>query len=169
MNAKGFIWQQVAEARMLSNAAMAGVTEEQFNWIPADTLNPIKAAFLHVVAGEDIMIQMLIQGKPPLWSMGGWGKQIGLESAPGGGRGWAEARAASVRLAPVLAYAEAVCGATNDYLAILTEEDLDRHVSFFGQDSTVAGVLARMVTHIAGHAGEIAAVKAMQGVMGLPF
>ena len=91
------------------------------------------------------------------------------KTPPGGGRGWDEARTAALRLEPALAYAEAVCGATNDYLASLTEEDLDRRVSFFGQDSTVAGVLARLVTHMSGHVGEIAAVKAMQGVMGLPF
>jgi hypothetical protein len=42
-------------------------------------------------------------------------------------------------------------------------------VSFFGNESSVAGVLARFVAHTAGHAGEIAAVKGMQGLQGLPF
>jgi hypothetical protein len=72
-------------------------------------------------------------------------------------------------LAPVLAYAEAVRLATDAYLASLTDDELDRRVSFFGSESSVAGVLVRFVAHTAGHAGEIAAVKGMQGLQGLPF
>ncbi len=169
MNVVGFVWQQMAEAHGLSDAAMGSVTEEQFNWTPPENLNPIKTSFLHAMAGEDAFIQRIIQGKPTLWVTGGWSAQIGLENPPGGGRGWEEARGTWLPLVPVLAYAEAVCGATNDYLANLTEEELDRPVSMFGQESTVAGALARLVTHLAGHAGEIATVKGMQGVKGLPF
>jgi hypothetical protein len=62
-----------------------------------------------------------------------------------------------------------VCDATNGYLARLTDDELDRQVSFFGRESSVAAVLARFVAHTAGHAGEIAAVKGMQGLQGLPF
>jgi hypothetical protein len=75
----------------------------------------------------------------------------------------------SWRRAPVLAYAEAVCEATNGYLARLTDDELDRRVSFFGRESSVGDVLARFVAHTASHAGEIAAVKGMQGLQGLPF
>jgi uncharacterized damage-inducible protein DinB len=66
-------------------------------------------------------------------------------------------------------YAEAVRNATDEYLARLTDDELDRQVSFFGSESPVAGVLVRFVAHTAGHAGEIAAVKGMQGLHGLPF
>ena len=42
-------------------------------------------------------------------------------------------------------------------------------VSFFGSESSVAGVRARFIAHTAGHAGEIAAVKGMQALQGLSF
>ena len=169
MNAAQYVHQQVAEARGLTDAAMAGLTDEQFNWPPPGTLNPIKSAMLHAVAGEDLFFQSLLRDRPPLWVTGGWAGRIGLAQAPGGGEGWEEARATELALAPVLAYAEAVCRETNDYLARLTDEELDRPVSFFGAESTVAAVLARFVAHTAGHAGEIAAVKGMQALQGLPF
>ena len=80
-----------------------------------------------------------------------------------------EANSTVLALAPVLEYAEAVRNATDAYLARLTDDELDRQVSFFGSESSVAGVLVRFVAHTAGHAGEIAAVKGMQGLQGLPF
>lgn len=51
-------------------------------------------------------------------------------------------------LAPVLAYAEAACEATNQYLTRLTDDELDRQVSFFGREGSVADVLARFVAHM---------------------
>ena len=169
MNVTQFVQQQVAEAHSLNDAAMAGITDQQFNWLPPGTINPIKSALLHAVAGEDIVFQSIIQGLPPLWAAGGWAGRIGVALAPGGGQGWEEAKGTVLALAPVLAYAEAVCNATDDYLARLTDDELDRQVSFFGSESSVAAALARFVTHTACHAGEIAAVKGMQGLQGLPF
>jgi uncharacterized damage-inducible protein DinB len=97
----------------------------------------------------------------------GWQDWSGPD--PGGGQGWEEARNTVLALAPVLAYAAAVRDATHECLARLTEDELDRRVSFFGRESSVAEVLARFVTHTGCHAGEIAAVKGMQGLQGLPF
>jgi hypothetical protein len=169
MNATQFVRQQVAEARGLTDAAMAGLTDDQFNWLPPGTIHPIKSASLHAVAGEDLFFQAILQGQPPLWATGGWAGRIGLAQAPGGGQGWEVANRTVLALAPVVAYAEAVRHATDEYLARLTDDELDRPVSFFGSESSVAGVLARFVAHTAGHAGEIAAVKGMQGLRGLPF
>jgi uncharacterized damage-inducible protein DinB len=169
MNAAQFISRQVAEMEGLSNAAMAGVTDEQFNWLPPATMNPIKSTLLHAVGGEDLFFQLIIQGRPPLWATGGWAGRIGLAQTPGGGQGWEEARNTVLASDSVLAYAAAVRDATCAYVARLTDEELDRRVSFFGRESSVAEVLARFVTHTACHAGEIAAVKGMQGMQGLPF
>ena len=92
MNATQFVRQQVAEAEGLSDAATAGVTDEQFNWLPPGTMNPIKSTLLHTVGGEDLFFQLIIQGRPPLWATGGWAGRIGLAQTPGGGQGWEEAR-----------------------------------------------------------------------------
>lgn len=169
MNATQFVHQQVAEAHRLTDAAIAGVTDEQFNWLPPGTINPIKSALLHAAASEDNFIQSIIQGRPPLWATGGWASGIGLVEAPSGGQGWEEAKRTVLALAPVLAYTEDVRNATDEYLTRLTDDELDRQVSFFGRESSVAGALAWIVAHTAFHTGEIAAVKGMQGLQGLPF
>ena len=52
MNAAQFVRGQVAEAQDLCDAAMFGVTDELFNWLPPGTLNPIKSTLLHAVGGE---------------------------------------------------------------------------------------------------------------------
>jgi hypothetical protein len=169
MNATQFVRQQVAEIHRLSDAAMTGLTDEPFNWLPPGTPNPIKSTYLHAVAGEDMFFQRVIGGGQTLWSGGGWAERIGLAQAPAGPRGWDEARNTTVALAPVLAYAEAVCRATDEYLARLTDDELDREVTLFGRTVSVAAVITLFASHTAGHAGEIAAVKGLQGLQGLPF
>ena len=72
-------------------------------------------------------------------------------------------------LAALQAYEQAVLATTETYLAALIPTDLDRTVAFIGGERPVADVLANLVVHSMGHAGEIAALKGMQGVKGLPF
>ena len=69
----------------------------------------------------------------------------------------------------MLAYEQAIRVATDTYLADLTAEELERQVTLGGNVLPVAEVLMTLVVHIASHAGEIAAVKGMQGIKGLPL
>jgi uncharacterized damage-inducible protein DinB len=71
-------------------------------------------------------------------------------------------------LASVLDYQRAIHAATEAYLADLTPEELDRKITAFGNERP-AEVLTLAAVHVASHTGEIAAVKGMQGVKGLPF
>ncbi len=169
MDVKTYIQTQFAGAHRLIDAAIGGTSDEQFNWLPPGLANPIKASFIHLVVSEDLFIQQIIRGRPQVWVTGGWAEKIGLPIPPGGGRGWAEIKSATVALAPVLAYQEAVRAATDAYLATLTPEELDRSISLFGNPAPVANALTVVVSHIMGHAGEIAALKGLQGVKGLPF
>jgi hypothetical protein len=169
MDAAEFVRQQVAESRSLSDAAMSDLTDEQFNWLPPGTMNPIKAIYLHMASAEDSFVQKHLRGKTMVWTGGEWAAKLGFAQPPGRGQGWEPFRSAHLAVGPARAYAEEVCQATNDYLVRLTAEELDRPVSFYGRDWTVARVLALLVTHTACHAGEIAAVKGIQGVKGLPF
>lgn len=59
--------------------------------------------------------------------------------------------------------------ATGRYLNQLTAEKLISTVEFHGQGVAVAQILPSLVIHLVGHAGEIAALKGVQGVKGLPF
>ena len=68
-------------------------------------------------------------------------------------------------------YAKAVYGATDAYIAALSDADLERkvHTGFIGEQ-TVAFVVSNILGwHVAEHNGEIAALKGVQGLKGLPF
>ena len=169
MRVSDYVRAQVAGALRLGDSAMKDVTEEQFNWLPPGTANPVRATFLHMISTEDNFVQALIQGKPRTWDLGGWCDRIGVYTLPERGRGWEEAQARHVPLAAALEYQRAVRAATNAYLAGLTDEELDRMVDSFSGPGPTAEILALLVIHTANHAGDIASVRGMQGAKGLPF
>jgi uncharacterized damage-inducible protein DinB len=169
MEAKEYIQRQLTSARRVADAATQETTAEQLNWIPSGTVNSIGAALLHVLAAEDSFIQKMVQARPMIWETGEWAEKIGVPIPPGMGKGWDELKSQPLTLAPLLAYQEAVRAATDVYLTHLTAAELDRQITMMGGQRPVADALSIMVVHIAYHAGEIAAVKGMQGLRGLPF
>lgn len=169
MDAREFIQIQIAAARRYNDSVMQDLTDEPFNWSPPGTANPIRASFMHIVAGEDLFVQTLLQGKPRLWETQGWATRIGVQATPGPGGGWDEVRNTPIPLASVLEYQTAVRAATDAYLAKLTAPEMERQVDFPGGKRRVAEVLAILAVHILGHSGEIAAVKGVQGLKDLPF
>lgn len=169
MDVKTYIQQQMANARRQVDAVVKDITDEQFNWSPPGTINPISAILIHMLVSEDYFIQTILQGKSRCWEVQEWGRKIGIQTPPERGRSWDEFNTVKIRVVPVLAYEQVIRDATDHFLADLTEEELDRQVNFAGRVVPVAEVLIILVVHIASHAGEIAAVKGMQGIKGLPF
>jgi uncharacterized damage-inducible protein DinB len=169
MGVETYIQQQMAHARRQIDAVVNNTTDEQFNWSPPGTINPISAILVHVLAGEDYFIQTILQGKPLHWEEQEWGQKIGVQTPPEPGHSWDEFKNSKILVAPVLAYEQAIRASTDIYLVDLTMEELERQVNFAGNIISVAEVLMILVVHISSHAGEIAAVKGMQGIKGLPF
>jgi hypothetical protein len=169
MDVKTYIQQQMGNAHQQVDAVMRDMTEEQFNWSPPGTINPISAILIHVLGGEDYFVQAILQDKPRCWEAQKWVEKIGIQAPPDPGHSWDEFKTIKISVAPVLDYGRALREATDTYLANLTAEELDRQVNFAGKLRSVAEVLMILVVHIASHAGEIAAVKGMQGIKGLPF
>ncbi len=169
MEVKEYIQKQLAQAHSLCDGVLAGLTDDQLNWVPPGTANTISATVMHIVGGEDSYIQGFIQGKPRLFDEGGWAARIGVSAPPRPGQPWDEYKTNKLSLAPILAYQQEVRAATDRYLAQLTPEQLDRKVNFAGRERTVGEVLTMLVGHIASHSGEVAALKGVQGAKGLPF
>jgi hypothetical protein len=169
MDVKTYIQQQMANAHHQIDAVMKDITEEQFNWLPPGTINPVSAILVHVLGGEDFFVQAVIQGKSRFWEAQRWGEKIGIQAPPDPGHSWDEFKTIKLSVAPMLDYGQALREATDTYLSNLTAEELDRQVNFGGKLRSVAEVLIILVVHIASHAGEIAAVKGMQGIKGLSF
>ena len=75
-----------------------------------------------------------------------------------------------VDLSTVRPYAEAVYAATDEYLASLTDEDLDRPMEIPGMGQANVGVVLGLLVlnHIGTETGEIACLKGLQGLRGYP-
>jgi uncharacterized damage-inducible protein DinB len=147
---------------------MYETTQEQYNWKPPGTANPIGVVFVHMLAMEDAYIQEILLAQPRLWEQENWEERLGTR-APWRGENWDEVKAKTLEMETVYEYQNSVRAATDAYIANLTPDELDRRVSFLGAERRVADVLAMLVVHNLGHAGEIAALKGIQGVQGLPF
>lgn len=159
----------ITSARRHSDDAIKGTTVEQFNWTPPGTANPISSILVHYLIAEDLFIQSVIRGRPRIWDEEGWGERTGIKHTPDYGGNWEDFKHMTVVLEPVLAYQKAVRAATDSYLAGLTPDELERNVKLGDWECTVADMLIHLARHNFSHAGEIAALKGVQGGKGLPY
>jgi hypothetical protein len=175
MGPAAILREQFREAHRWLDLTIEGVTPEQLHWAPPGTANPIGATYAHIVLGEDLMVNGMVRGAPPLFAAG-WNNRLGLSTPPpmpneGDWDTWA--RKVEVDLPALRAYAAAVFTATDDYLGSVTDADLERtcDLSAFDMPSqTVAWFLGNVaVPHITSHCGEIACLKGIQGTRGYPF
>ncbi len=164
MNTIDYIQRQFDAMRRQIINTLTGLTDEQINWAPPGKANKISAIFLHAASGEDRFVQTLAQGKPTLWESQDWAARIGVPITPSGRGGWDETSQATLQIAHLMAYQEAVALATNTYLATLGPDDLDRKVEMFNGERPLADLLVMLVSHVTGHIGEIAALKGVQGI-----
>jgi len=169
MNVIEYIRGEMASVRRTVDRIMKDITAEVFNWAPPGTANTISATFIHLMNVEDNFIQKIIQGKPSVWESSAWSEKTGVQKPPSIGEDWSEFKHRKISIQPLLDYKDAVWAATDAYLATLTAEELDRKVKFAGGERTVGEMLRLSVSQSHSHAGEIAALKGLQGIQGLPF
>ena len=166
MNLTEVLLMQVNEGHRMMNAVISDVTAELLAWTPPTMTNAIGLIYMHAVGAEDNFTQRLFQGQPLLWESEGWGAKLGIAVPP---RGWDNLKTIQLDLSAFRAYEKAVFAAANEYVKSVTEAELDRAVQFMGREMKLGQVLAIMISHTTGHAGEIAALKGVQGAKGLPY
>ena len=174
MDSISVIRQQFQGAHGLVEATMQGVTQQQAHWAPPGTANPLGATYAHVVIGEDSILNRMARGAQPL-SETTWAGKLGLsEPPPGQGgdlAGWS--RRVQVELPALQKYAQAVYANTDEWLASLKPEDLQRPVDLsgfgLGQQNLAFLVAGIMLQHANNHCGEISCLKGLQGAKGYPF
>jgi uncharacterized damage-inducible protein DinB len=164
-----YIRSSITAAHQQTDDSMKDTSHDQLNWPTPGTANTISAIFVHLLNSEDFFVQDILQGKPRIWEQGHWDDITGVKDTPGYGGNWDGFKKMTLALEPLLAYQQAVRAATDSYLAKLTPEELDRKVEFGDGKSTVADILILLTSHTLCHAGEIAAVKGVQGTKGLPY
>jgi hypothetical protein len=169
MNINEYLTRQIGVARRYLDGALQNLTDEQLNWTPPGLANGIGATLLHLLGGEDMIFQAVLRDQPTIWETGGWADRVGVAQCPMHTDTWKPVMACQLSLASIIAYKKAVQAATDAYLASLTPEMLDRKVTFVGAERPVGEVLVMCITHISHHAGEVSALKGVQGCQGLPF
>ncbi|MGV8025614.1 MAG: DinB family protein [Anaerolineaceae bacterium] len=163
-----YIHREIAGVRHAIEGTMQDMTEELFNWAPPGTANTISATFIHLLHSEDFFIQTVIQGKPEIWESEHWSEKTGIPKPPSIGEDWSSFKNRCISVQPLFEYKTTVWATTDAYLSTLTPEELDRNVKFANGERTVADMLLLACSHSLGHNGEIAALKGIQGIKGLP-
>ncbi|HEY3489289.1 MAG TPA: DinB family protein [Candidatus Deferrimicrobiaceae bacterium] len=175
---------QFRAAAGLLEALMADVTPEVAHWRPAGLANPIGATYAHAITSIDGIIHGLLQGREPLFASTFAGK-TGMseppprpDARPAGQEAFAlEAHAWASRVTIDLTllgtYASAVRASAEEWLSTATPADFNKPVdlSFLGLGMSTAGFVLHnaVLSHAASHAGEIAALKGLQGLKGYPM
>ncbi len=170
MEARDLLRSQFQQMHQFVEMTVADCADEALNargdgW----TINPIGALYAHLILAEDAMVNGRARGGETLLVSEGWGEKIGISDASSRqSESWSDFKA---DLPALRSYAAAVAAATDDFLATASDADLLREVDAPGGGTQpVITFLANIgVTHIAGHWGEIAALKGVQGLKGLPF
>ena len=167
MDATELLREQFASVRRFVDGILDGLTDDQLNWIPPGTANPIGVSWLHLLTVEDGFIQGTIQGQPRLWESQEWTAKTGIHPRAGD-ETWDRIKQTQLTVAPLQAYGDVVRGATEAYLSMATADQLARTVTVNNMEMSVSRLFTMMVCHAAGHAGDIAAIKGIQGLKGLP-
>ena len=132
------------------------------------TINKVGSLYAHIVLGEDMMLNGMGTGKETILKSGGWAEKLGIDDASP--RQFEQLADLPIDLEAFRQYGKAVAAATDDFLANATDEQLNKEVdSPVGKQPFITFFANIGLTHIAGHWGEIAALKGVQGLKGLPF
>ncbi len=132
------------------------------------TINKIGSLYAHVVLAEDMMVGGMGKGGETVFKSGGWEEKLGVSNVSL--RQDEELASVTIDLEVFREYAKAVGTATDEFLANATDEQLEKEINGPAGKQPLITILANVgVTHGAGHWGEIAALKGVQGLKGLPF
>ena len=167
----------VRDARQVLDGTMADVTQAQVDYIPPGIANPLGATYAHVVCVEDMVVQGMLRQAPPLFASS-WAGRTGLsQPMPLPGPDWPAygpwTRSVKIDLAGLRMYARAVADVTDQWLAGLSEEELDRPVDLsgagLGQHTLASAIGLLLANHLGTETGEIAVLKGIQGARGYPI
>ena len=134
------------------------------------TISSPASVYAHAVFSEDAIVNGMLQGKPPLFQSGGWEAKTGV-AFPGEQPSLGEwAKDFRMDYPKFKAYADAVFAQTDAYIGGLSDSDLDeKKPTPIGEQSLGWVITSLLGTHMPQHVGEIAALKGVQGLKGLPF
>ena len=172
MNVSNAAQLQLGMWHGVTDGMVAGCSDQQLNGgIEGATVTSIASIYAHMVWSEDMITNAMLQGKPLIYQSGGWEAKTGVKfpgQSPEMNPDWA--KSLKMDCAKFQEYAKEVYVATDSFLSSVSEADLQRKVQSPLGEQTIGWAIAVLLgTHFPQHAGEIAALKGVQGQKGLPF
>ena len=170
------IKDEIKNAREVFQGTAADITQEQLHKDPGGKAFSIAATYAHLVFSEDSIVQGMIQKKAPLYTTS-WKDKTGASSPiPPMDENWSKAndawgRSVKINLDQIRLYTDAVFEATDAYVNSLKEEDLEKEVDLgnWGKKTVAFLLYSYVIGHMNNLAGELSALKGVQGAKGYPF
>lgn len=167
---------QLNQAHQWLEGTLGELTAEQCQFVPPGRANPPGVCYAHAVLSEDMVVNGMLRGGTPLFAAD-WADRTGLsEPMPLPGPDWPRyfdwTRSVRIDLPALRRYAQAVYGETERYLAGLQPADLDSEFDLsavgFGSQPVGWVISTLLIGHLHDEAGELSAVKGVQGLSGYP-
>ena len=169
--------EQTAMAHEVLEGTIEGTGEEHAHFQDVGTALPVGAAYGHAVFSEDAFVSMQAKSQPLF--MTEYKDKTGFsEPMPAPSDDWAKQHAdwskrVKVDLKLAREYAKAVYANTEKFLNTLTDDNLKDDVDFsswgIGMKPMSWAISMVIIGHINNLAGEISAIKGVQGLKGYPF
>ncbi len=154
---------------MVDNAIQS-LSDDDLTQQPNDQSNSVAWLLWHMNRVVDNMIHTRLQSKRQLWVLDGWHQKFGMgDDESDFGMGWTAEQVAAWK-APardvLLGYYEAMKASAKDYLASLSDAELDKSVMVGNESRGVSDLLGVLVYDNVVHGGQIAYLRGFYGGMG---
>jgi hypothetical protein len=170
MNAQQAVKDQLAFWHGIGNSVLGDCADALNKRVDNAKVGSISSIYAHMVFAEDNIVNGMIQGKPSIYASGGWEAKTGVKSPDGPMQNADWAAGVNMDLAKFQDYAKEVFANTDAFLAGLSDAELERKIQGPVGETTVGWFVVNILaTHFPQHLGEIAALKGVHGLKGLPF
>ena len=154
---------------MVDNAIQS-LSDDDLTQQPNDQSNSAAWLLWHMNRVVDNMIHTRLQSQRQLWVLDGWHQKFGMSDEESDfGMGWTAEQVAAWK-APsrdiLLGYYEAMKASAKDYLASLSDAELDKSVMVGNESRGVSDLLGVLVYDNVVHGGQIAYLRGFYGGMG---
>lgn len=149
---------ELASCSRQVNALAGAIPAEKYGWRPGPGVRSVSEAFMHIVAGNFLLLNMAGQGLPEDL----YGKVEGTMALVKRNQ---ELEKTVTDKAKVMALLERSLAAAREAFQKTSAADLDKPVNFFGRPMTVRGVYLRMLVHINEHMGQLVAYARVNGIV----
>ncbi len=170
-NLQDVLLNQFAAANSTLDFTIQDLSMEQLHHIAEGaTIGSPASIYFHVACVEDLVVNQFLTGRPWLYDSQNWIETIPTAQPHRGPSSMEWARTIRYdNLGGVRAYVAAVREQTKTYIESLSDEDFDREIPFFTGPTAQVNVLTWLAWNTANHTGEIAAIRGLNGMKGLPY